>query len=168
MKKAFVFIKNVANELQHIKVFFYYFFYFIAQYTADILLTLNWLRIIFFANLFGYFVSPVPEKAPTMLRGYPLNSTAIHISWNSLPPSHYKEQLLGYRVRYRRVDSQRFTEANTTSNLTDIVVIRLAAQTRYEIEVNGFNENGHGPISKTFVIKTLPFGKLEINSVLYG
>ncbi|KAL9962079.1 hypothetical protein ACROYT_G031149 [Oculina patagonica] len=105
----------------------------------------------------------VPKKAPTMLRGYPLNSTAIHISWNSLPPSRYKEQLLGYRVRYRSVGSQKFTEATITSNLTEIVVIGLAAQTRYEIEVNGFNENGYGPISETFVIKTLSFGEVIID-----
>ena len=42
------------------------------------------------------FVPPVPEESPTFLRGYPLNSTAIHISWNGLPPSRHKEQLLGY------------------------------------------------------------------------
>ncbi|KAL9962082.1 hypothetical protein ACROYT_G031152 [Oculina patagonica] len=105
----------------------------------------------------------VPEKAPTMLRGYPLNSTAIHISWNSLPPSRYKEQLLGYRVRYRSLGSKRYTEANTTSNFTEVVVIGLAAQIRYEIEVNGFNENGHGPISKISVVKTLPFGEVTID-----
>ncbi|XP_078355367.1 uncharacterized protein LOC144639988, partial [Oculina patagonica] len=75
----------------------------------------------------------------------------------------YKEQLLGYRVRYRSVGSQKFTEATITSNLTEIVVNGLAAQTRYEIEVNGFNENGYGPISETFVIKTLSFGEVIID-----
>ena len=114
------------------------------------------------------FTSPVPEKAPILLRSYPLNSVAIYISWNSLPPSRYKEQLLGYRVRYRSVGSQLYTEANTTSNLTEIVFTGLAAETRYEFKVNGFNENGHGPTSKTIVIKTWSFGKSEISYVSYG
>ena len=108
------------------------------------------------------FVSPVPEESPTFLRGYPLNSTAIHISWNGLPPSRHKEQLLGYRVRYRRVGSQLYEEENTASNMTEIVVLNLAAQTKYEIEINGFNEIGHGPISKILVTKTLSYGESEM------
>ena len=108
------------------------------------------------------FVSPVPEESPTFLRGYPLNSTAIHISWNDLPPSRHKEQLLGYRVRYRRVGSQLYEEENTASNMTEIVVLNLTAQTKYEIEINGFNEIGHGPISKILVIKTLSYGESEM------
>ena len=107
-------------------------------------------------------VSPVPEEAPTFLRGYPLNSTAIHISWNGLPPSRHKEQLLGYRVRYRRLGSPLYEEANTASNMTEIVVLNLVAQTKYEIEINGFNEIGHGPTSKIVVIKTLSYGKSEM------
>ena len=112
--------------------------------------------------MFAYnFILPVPEEAPTFLTGHPLNSTAIHISWESLPPSRYKEQLLGYRVKYRRLGSQLYKEENIASNFTEAVVIKLDTQTRYEIEVNGFNEIGHGPISKILVVKTLSFGKLE-------
>ena len=108
------------------------------------------------------FVSPVPEESPTFLRGYPLNSTAIHISWNGLPPSRHKEQLLGYRVRHRRLGSQMYEEENTASNVTEIVVLNLVAQTKYEIEINGFNEIGHGPTSKILVIKTLSNGESEM------
>ena len=111
------------------------------------------------------FVPSVPEKAPTSLRGYVLNSTAIQISWNSLPPSRSKEQLLGYRVRYRRAASQMYKEANTTSNLTEIILIGLGAQSTYEIKVNGFNEIGYGPSSQTLVMKTFSLGKLEINNL---
>jgi len=108
------------------------------------------------------FVSPVPEESPTFLRGYPLNSSAIHISWNGLPPSRHKEKLLGYRVRYRRLGSLSYKEVNTTSNVTEVVVLNLVAQTTYEIEINGFNEIGDGPTSKIFVIKTLSYGRSEI------
>ena len=113
------------------------------------------------------FVSPVPEESPTFLRGYPLNSTAIHISWNGLPPSGHKEQLLGYRVRYRRVGSQLYEEENTASNMTEIVVLNLLAQIKYEIKINGFNEIGHGPTSKILVIKTLSYGESEMIALFH-
>ena len=113
------------------------------------------------------FVSPVPEESPTILRGYPLNSTAIHISWNGLPPSRHKEQLLGYRVRHRRLGSQMYEEENTASNMTEIVVLNLVAQTKYEIEINGFNEIGHGPTSKILVIKTLSYGESEMIALFH-
>ena len=100
------------------------------------------------------FVSAVPEESPTFLRGYPLNSTAIHISWNGLPPSRHREQLLGYRVRYKRLGSLLFEEKNATSNMTEIAVLNLVEQTEYEIEINGFNKIGHGPNSEILVIKT--------------
>ena len=112
-------------------------------------------------------VLPVPEESPTFLRGYPLNSTAIHISWNGLPPSRHKEQLLGYRVRYRRLGSLLYEEANTASNMTEIVVLNLVAETKYEIEINGFNEIGHGPTSKILVIKTLSYGESEMIALFH-
>ena len=70
-------------------------------------------------------------------------------------------------MRYRRVGSELYKEANTTSNLTEIVLIDLVVQSTYEIEVNGFNENGQGPRSQTLVIKTLSLGKLVIQYVLF-
>ena len=118
-------------------------------------------------KLLETFISSVPEKAPTFLRGYPLNSTAIHISWNDLPPSRYQEQLLGYRVKYRRLGSLLYKEANTTINVTEAVVLNLVAQTKYEIEINGFNENGHGSTSKILVIKTLSYGKPHITALFH-
>lgn len=109
-------------------------------------------------------ISLVPEEAPSSLKGYPLNSSAIRISWKSLSPSRHKEQLLGYRVKYRRLSSQTYEEVNITSNFTKTVLTRLVAQTEYEIKVNGFNEIGHGPASKVFVVKTVSLGMLDILS----
>ena len=106
-------------------------------------------------------ISLVPEEAPSSLKGHPLNSTAIHISWKSLPPSRYKEQLLGYRVKYRRLDFKTYKEINITSNITETVLTRLVAQTEYEIQVSAFNEIGHGPASRVLVVKTISFGTLE-------
>ena len=62
-------------------------------------------------------------------------------------------------MKYRPVGSQRYSEVNVTSNFTETVITRLAARTEYEIEVNGFNEIGHGPSSKALAVKTLSFGK---------
>ena len=106
-------------------------------------------------------ISLVPEEAPSSLKGYPLNSTAIHISWKSLPPSRYKEQLLGYRVKYRCLNFKTYKEINITSNITETVLTRLVAQTEYEIQVSGFNEIGHGPASRVLVVKTVSVGTLE-------
>ena len=118
-------------------------------------------------NLLDTFFSTVPEVAPTLIRGYPLNSTTVHVSWNGLPPSRHKEQLLGYRVRCRRLGSLLYKEENTTSNVTEVVVLNLVAKTKYEIEINGFNEIGHGPTSKTLVIKTLSYGKSEMTVLFH-
>ena len=107
---------------------------------------------------FFMFMLPVPEEAPTFLKGYPLNSTAILISWKNIPPSRYEEKLLGYRTQYRSKGSELYDEANTTSNLTQDVITKLRPNTAYEIMVNGFNEIGHGRTSMVLVVKTLSSG----------
>jgi len=108
------------------------------------------------------FDSSVPKEGPASIRGYPLNSTAIHISWKSIPSSSHKEQLLGYRIKYRRLGSLLYSEVNVTSNITEAVVNRLAPQIGYEIKVNGFNEIGHGPPGEDLVVKTLQSGKRHV------
>ena len=108
------------------------------------------------------FLLPVPEEAPTFLRGHPLNSTAILISWKGIPPSRHEEKLLGYRIRYRSKGSELYYEANTTSNLTQDVIKKLRPNTAYEIMVNGFNEIGHGRSSTVLDLKTLSSGMLGI------
>ena len=107
-------------------------------------------------------VSVVPDAAPTALKGHPINSSSIHISWEGIPPSPFKEQLLGYRIKYRRRESLSFNEVNVTSNTTKAVLSRLDPMTKYEITVNGFNEVGHGPSGKVLVVRTLQSGKLAI------
>ena len=113
-------------------------------------------------NLCVYtFIFQVPEEAPTFLKGYPLNSSAIHISWESIPSSFYKEKLLGYRVKYRNLGSRMYNELNVTINVTEAVITSLVPHTRYEIEVNAFNKIGHGPTGKVLEIKTLSSGKCQ-------
>ena len=105
---------------------------------------------------------PVPEEAPTFLRGHPLNSTAILISWKGIHPSRHEEKLLGYRIRYRSKGSELYYEANSTSNLTQDVIKKLRPNTAYEIMVNGFNEIGHVRSSTVLDLKTLSSGMLGI------
>ena len=105
------------------------------------------------------FHSPVPSDGPRFLRGYPLNSTAIHISWELIPPRSHNGKLLGYRIRYRRLGSQLHTEKNVTSNSTKVVISRLDFRTSYEIKVNGFNEVGHGPPGNLIILETLQKGE---------
>ena len=105
------------------------------------------------------FDSSVPEQAPTFLKGYPLNSSAIHISWKSIPPSSHKDLLLGYRIIYRRRGSRLYKEINVPRDVTETVIADLVSETTYEIAVNGFNENGGGPSSEMLAVGTLAVGK---------
>ena len=107
-------------------------------------------------------VSPVPDAAPTWLKGHPMNSSSIHISWEGIPPSPFKEKLLGYRIKYRRHENLSFNEVSVTSNVTKALLSRLDPMRKYEITVNGFNEVGHGPSGKFLVVRTLQSGKLAI------
>ncbi|CAH3022247.1 unnamed protein product, partial [Porites evermanni] len=105
----------------------------------------------------------VPSDGPRFLRGYPLNSTAIHISWELIPPRSHNGKLLGYRIRYRRLGSQLHTEKNVTSNSTKVVISRLDFRTSYEIKVNGFNEVGHGPPGNLIILETLQKGRMVVD-----
>ena len=110
-----------------------------------------------------YFNLTVPEEAPAFLQGYPVNATSIRIFWKALPRSRHKEQLMGYRVKYRRLSTQLYKEVNVTSNFTE-TFLQVVPHTRYEIEVNGFNEIGHGPVGEVLRVKSLSIGRLEILS----
>lgn len=67
--------------------------------------------------------------------------------------------MLGYRIKYRRLGSLLYNEVNVTNNVTETVMTRLDVETGYEVKVNGFNEIGHGPPGKVFVVRTLQPGK---------
>ena len=98
------------------------------------------------------------------MKGYPLNSSAIHISWKRIPSLPFKEKLLGYRIRFKSLKSLSYKEINDTWNVsTETVINGLIPDTEYGIEVNGFNKIGHGPASKTLELKTLLNGKLVRN-----
>ena len=114
-------------------------------------------------NYFVFFIRTVPEEAPAFLQGYPVNATLFRIFWKALPPSRHKEQLLGFRIKYRRLSTQLYKEVNITSNVTEAFV-KVVPHTGYEIEVNGFNEIGHGPASEVLHVKSLSTGGLEILS----
>ena len=110
-------------------------------------------------NIFYFSFLLVPKNAPGLVKGYPLNSSSVYIWWGRIPPTKYKEKLLGYRIRYNRLGSQSYMEMNVTSNVTEAVITRLPSTTRYQIKVNGFNQVGHGPTSKVLELKTLSSGK---------
>ena len=94
-----------------------------------------------------------------MVKGYPLNSSAVRIYWEKIPPTSYKEKLQGYRIRYKRLGSLTYKELSVTRNVTDAVIDGLLPNTEYQIEVNGFNKVGHGPAGKMFKLKTLSPGE---------
>ena len=116
------------------------------------------IKLLIVCNWNSLFEPAVP-KNPGSLQGYPFNSTTIYIFWKSIPPSLHKEQPLGYRIQYRRLGSQLYSDLNVTSNITETVIGRLDSQTSYEVKVNGFNENGHGEPGNILVVKTLQEGK---------
>ena len=111
----------------------------------------------------AYFIPTVPEEAPAFLQGYPVNATSIRMFWMAPPPSRHKEQLLGYRIKYKRLSTQLYKEVNVTSNFTE-AFLKVVPHTTYEIKVNGFNEIGHGPAGEVLLVKSLSIGRLEIFS----
>ena len=110
-------------------------------------------------NIFYFSFLLVPKNAPGLVKGYPLNSSSVYIWWERIPPTKYKEKLLGYRIRYNPLGSQSYKEMNVTSNVTEVVINGLPSTTRYQIAVTGFNKVGHGPTSKVLELKTLSPGK---------
>lgn len=106
-----------------------------------------------------FFHSLVPEEAPTSLKGYSINTTAIYISWKGISPSFHQEPLLGYRIKYRHLGSLPFSEMTVKGNVTEVVIASLSSETTYAITVNGFNVNGHGPSGEILIVKTLAVGK---------
>ena len=107
-------------------------------------------------NIFYFSFFLVPKNAPGLVKGYPLNSSSVYIWWERIPPTKYKEKLLGYRIRYNPLGSQSYKEMNVTSNVTE--VNGLPSTTRYQMTINGFNKFGHGPTSKVLEFKTLSPG----------
>ena len=103
----------------------------------------------------------MPRKIPTLPDGFALNATTIYLSWEAIRTSlpSGKEPLLGYRVRYQRLGSPLYDRVNVSSNVTEISLTNLTPQTKYKIEVNGFNAIGHGPGSTAIIIKTLQSGE---------
>ena len=110
-------------------------------------------------NIFYFSFLLVPKNAPGLVKGYPRNSSSVYIWWERIPPTKYKEKLLGYRIRYNPLGSQSYKEMNVTSNVTEAVINGLPSTTRYQITINGFNKIGHGPTSKVLELKTLSSGK---------
>lgn len=66
---------------------------------------------------------------PTGIKAESSNTESIRLSWQSVPGSH-----TAYRVRYRRVGGQDWTE--TTSQFNDLTINRLAVNQEYEYEVS--------------------------------
>ena len=110
-------------------------------------------------NIFYFSLSLVPENAPVLVKGYPLNSSSLYIWWERIFPTKYKDKLQGYRIRYNPLGSQSYKEMNVTRNVTEAIINRLPSTTRYQIKINGLNKVGHGPTSKVLVLKTLSAGK---------
>ncbi|XP_068704711.1 inactive tyrosine-protein kinase transmembrane receptor ROR1-like [Montipora foliosa] len=102
----------------------------------------------------------VPRKIPALPDGFPLNAMTIYLSWEAIPTSlpSGKEPLLGYRVRYQRLGSALYSQVYVSSDVTEISLTNLTPQTKYKIEVNGFNFIGHGEASTAIIIKTFQPG----------
>ncbi|XP_068735923.1 uncharacterized protein [Montipora capricornis] len=111
----------------------------------------------------------VPRKIPTLPDGFAFNATTIYLSWEAIPTSFPsgKEPLLGYRVRYQRLGSPLYDQVNVSSNVTEISLTNLTPQTKYKIEVHGFNAIGHGAASTAIIIKTLQSGLVTVDITLH-
>lgn len=79
------------------------------------------------------FILLVFEEVFLFFKGYFVNLIVICILWKSLFFFCYKEQFLGYCVKYRCFVFKIYEKINIISNIIEIVLIRFVVQIEYEI-----------------------------------
>ncbi|XP_034146356.1 receptor-type tyrosine-protein phosphatase S isoform X3 [Esox lucius] len=114
----------------------------------------------------------VPSAAPRQVEVQPFNSTALRVTWRSVPPKHRRGQIRGYQVHYTCVESgssrslprikdlllgdSQFVEDDTTEY--EMVLGGLRPETTYSVSVAAYTTKGDGAHSKARVVQTLGIG----------
>ena len=108
----------------------------------------------FFLSLF-LSLRLVPSMPPVDFKAYNLTSEAfINVSWSPVPSNHINGILLGYSLKYQRVQTSErqvfgVDEHTLTLRPTDLSVsLQVEAYSIYRIGVAAFTRKGMGPYTE--------------------
>ncbi|XP_033119268.1 protein sidekick-2-like isoform X2 [Anneissia japonica] len=102
----------------------------------------------------------IPEGQPIITNVVPYAPTAIRISWQPPPSDTLNGQLQGYRITFRKLPDGDFTERIVSDkSVTEYELTNLERYVEYEVKVDAYNSEGHGPYSvpeTVFVGEAIP------------
>lgn len=101
----------------------------------------------------------LPQVAPTNVGARPFNSTAINVTWTTIPNIRDKVRgkLIGYRIKYWNQDLNEIIESQyllSRSVEPHALIIGLLPNTYYWVRVMAYNSAGPGPESERFLERT--------------
>jgi len=101
----------------------------------------------------------LPQVAPTTVGARPFNSTAINVTWTSIPQVREKVRgkLIGHRIKYWRQDLNEVIDSQyvlSRSTEPHALIIGLLPNTYYWVRVMAYNSAGPGPESERFLERT--------------
>ena len=118
--------------------------------------------LIFFLSLF-LSLRLVPSMPPVDFKAYNLTSEAfINVSWSPVPSNHINGILLGYSLKYQRVQTSErqvsgVDEHTLTLRPTDLSVsLHVEAYSIYKIGVAAFTRKGMGPYTEYAYVGEYP------------
>ncbi|XP_078343113.1 uncharacterized protein LOC144628876 isoform X2 [Oculina patagonica] len=103
----------------------------------------------------AYTYGDVPSMPPQTVTAHNLTSAVgINVTWTPVPMGHVNGLLMGYSIKYRRIQTAErevfYTEEYTVTVKSTELLVELPVQTYsiYEIRVAAFTQKGMGPYSE--------------------
>ena len=103
----------------------------------------------------------VPTAPPANVTAYNTSSMGIIVFWEQIPRYHRNGYILGYKVCYKRADTNNSVLYCTAVFALGLELGGLQPYTPYWITVLGYNNQGEGPTSQPQQVWTDEFGKLQ-------
>ena len=103
----------------------------------------------------------VPTAPPANVTAYNTSSVGIIVFWEQIPRYHRNGYILGYKVCYKRADTNNSVLYCTAVFALGLELGGLQPYTPYWITVLGYNNQGEGPTSQPLQVWTDEFGKLQ-------
>lgn len=94
------------------------------------------------------------------MTAYNTSSVSIIVFWAQVPKLHRHGEVLGYKVCYKRADTNDSVMYCTAVYALGIELGGLKSYTPYWITVLSYTNKGEGPTSKPLLVWTDEFGEL--------
>ena len=101
---------------------------------------------------YNYFTLAGPSGFPTKVNLVFVNVSAIDISWEDIPCTQKKGEILGYIVAY----SVGGSETNLMVKQRRVTITGLKPLSKYSVKVAAVNSNGTGPFCHPVNVSTPP------------